>query len=59
MRWLNMPAAFYVQLRKVGNSLVLTMPKQIADGNEWHKGDILLLTSEGEIVTVRKTKPAY
>jgi len=59
LRLLEMPAVFYVTLRKVGNSLVLTLPKQIAEGNGWRKGETFVLSSEGEVVTIRKTRLAY
>jgi len=36
-----------VKLRRVGSSLVVTIPKDIADGLNWQEGDTIEITITG------------
>lgn len=49
-----MPIPFYVKVVKVGNSLRMTIPKQIADYLKIMEGDKLELTVDDSSITVKK-----
>ena len=52
----RMPVIFEISVVKVGNSLRMTIPKQIAKAMNLEKGDILLVgMTDGDMV-VRKKK---
>lgn len=49
-----MPIEFEISVVKVGNSLRMTIPKEIAKAMKVDKGDILLVTMTDNEMIVRK-----
>jgi AbrB family looped-hinge helix DNA binding protein len=51
---LNLPVPFKVKALKIGNSLRMTIPKQIADYLEIRSGDELEITVQDHEIIVKK-----
>ncbi len=45
-------AVFHVRLRRVGNSWVITVPKEIVEGSKWKEGDDLAISSTDKLLTI-------
>lgn len=53
-----MPSEFRVKLRKVAKTSVITIPKQLVEGWHWKTGDIIIISSNGEIRIRKEEKKA-
>ena len=51
---MQMPIPFYVKVVKIGNSLRMTIPKQITDYLKINEGDSLEITVTDSTMTVKK-----
>jgi len=52
-----MPALFEVRLRRVGNSMVVSVPVAVWRGLSWNEGDTLeLIAHEKEIIIAKKSR---
>ena len=51
---MNMPVPFQVKAVKIGNSIRMTIPKQIADYLKISEGDTLEMTVDNHEIRVRK-----
>lgn len=49
-----MPVEFRVKVQQIGGSLEMVIPKPVADGLAIHKGDVVVLTVDGSVITVKK-----
>lgn len=48
-----MPVSFKVKLRRVANSLVVSIPREIFEGMNWKEGDELTLEPQDHSVTLK------
>jgi len=53
---MNMPLTIQVKLNRVGNSLKMTIPKEVARALNWKSGDILEIGLDNSHMTVKKTE---
>ena len=51
---MNMPLTIEVKLTKIGNSLRLTVPKDVIRALNWKEGDALEIGLTNSTMTVRK-----
>lgn len=51
----QMPLTIQVKLTKIGNSLRITVPKDVARTLDWKEGDILEIGLDNHYMTVKKT----
>lgn len=52
----QMPLTIQVKLTKIGNSLRITVPKDVARTLNWKEGDILEIGLDNHHMTVKKTE---
>lgn len=50
-----MTVVFKMKLRRVGGSLVISIPREIYEGMEWKQGDVLILEAKDDGVKLRKS----
>lgn len=53
---MQMPIPFHVKVVKIGNSLRMTIPKQITDYLKISEGDTLEITVTDSTITIKKNE---
>lgn len=51
------PIPFYVKVLKIGNSIRMTIPKQVVEYLKLKQGDTLKIMVKDHVMTVVKTEP--